>query len=412
MIESIPIQENIELGLQLMPNAQKVCIIVDEGMLSDKIRKVFYELEDRYPQLSFDEINAASLSSAKFQGAIRRASNDSILIYGYVGFDGDGKSYSEGELSELFADNSSVPVLCFVEGAVGDGMLGGCTISRRTAGEKIAYIANKIMTGVDPASVSLGPDSSQVYVLDEQVVKKYNLRADVLSEDVTWVNKREGYFERNREMLLPACVVLLAMLALVFYLVSDNVKRRKLMKELEEARTILESASQHDFLTRLPNRSKFMQDFEETLSAGVPCTIMMLDIDDFKHINDTYGHLAGDDALKELAARLKGLQSQILTPYRFAGDEFILILKSNQTRIVQNTAHDCRECFRKPFTIAGQSAKVGGSIGVASYPQDADNVEDLIICADDAMYEVKKHGKGNVAFYEAKDAKVHEENSK
>ena len=70
------------------------------------------------------------------------------------------------------------------------------------------------------------------------------------------------------------------------------------------------------------------------IGEQMPCTIMMIDIDEFKKINDTYGHTAGDEALKEVAARLKGLQSQILTPYRFAGDEFILIIKSKQNKIV------------------------------------------------------------------------------
>ena len=70
--------------------------------------------------------------------------------------------------------------------------------------------------------------------------------------------------------------------------------RRKLLSELEGTRTILESASQHDFLTGLHNRSKFVEDLSQMIGQEVPCTVIMLDIDDFKNINDVYGHAAGD----------------------------------------------------------------------------------------------------------------------
>ena len=146
-----------------------------------------------------------------------------------------------------------------------------------------------------------------------------------------------------------------------------------------------------------------MSDINQLVEEKRPCTVLMIDIDDFKNINDTMGHTAGDDALIQVAARLKEMESQILTPYRYAGDEFILILKSNQGKIVEKTAYQCRQVFAKPFVLDGNKAKICGSIGVASYPQDTDNVEQLIIYADDAMYRVKKNGKNDFAYYHAKE---------
>ena len=144
-----------------------------------------------------------------------------------------------------------------------------------------------------------------------------------------------------------------------------------------------------------------MEDLESTIAEKIPCTIMMIDIDEFKKINDTYGHTAGDIALKEVAARLKKLESQILTPYRFAGDEFIIIIKSAQSKIVDKTAFQCKELFGIPFIFGGGERKVYGSIGIASYPKDAEDAEHLIICADHAMYRIKRSGKNNFAYYES-----------
>lgn len=107
-----------------------------------------------------------------------------------------------------------------------------------------------------------------------------------------------------------------------------------------------------------------MDDLYELIEAEIPCTIIMLDIDNFKHINDTYGHTAGDEALQQLAERMKALQTPIFTPYRLAGEEMM----------------------------------IGGSMGVAEYPADAADAEQLFVRADAAMYAVKRHGKNNVAF--------------
>ena len=143
-----------------------------------------------------------------------------------------------------------------------------------------------------------------------------------------------------------------------------------------------------------------MKDLEQLIGARIPCTVMMLDIDNFKKINDTYGHTAGDEALQQVANRLKDMQSQILTSYRFAGDEFILILRSSQSMLVEKTAYQCRQVFAKDVTLCGTKRRIGGSIGIASYPKDTDNLEQLIVCADDAMYKVKKNGKNDFAYYE------------
>lgn len=89
----------------------------------------------------------------------------------------------------------------------------------------------------------------------------------------------------------------------------------------------------------------------------------------------------------------------MLIPYRFAGGEFIIILKSSQHKIVEKEAFRCHQFFEKPFWFAGEERKIGGRIGVASYPADARDIEHLINCADDAMYHIKKSGKNNFGFY-------------
>lgn len=261
-----------------------------------------------------------------------------------------------------------------------------------------AQMASSIVKGTDPARLSVA-DSPNIYYINEEVMRKYDLDMDRLPGNTQIINHKVTFVEKYGNILIPMVIFVIAMAAILSIVIYDNLRRRKLMQELEGTRSILESASQHDFLTGLHNRSKFVEDLTRLIQQEIPCTVFMLDIDDFKNINDVYGHAAGDEALKQVAERMRAMQSQILTPYRYAGDEFIMILLSEQGKIVEKTAYGCRRVFTDNFIIRGEKHKVTGSIGIASYPKDADSVEQLIICADKAMYLVKKSGKNKFAFF-------------
>lgn len=404
VLEKLSVDKNIELGLRLNPDAKKVVAILDNSITGEVERKRFYKSAESYPELTFTEINASELTSTQLRRELKKVSDDSILIYVVMTEDASGKQYTNKESIRLISDNAAVPALRMVEGGIGEGLLGGNVVSMYKSGEIAANIAVSIAGGRDSGQINV-MDSPNIYCVDQLVMNKFGLDMSLLPEETQIINEQKNFFERNQEAMVPSAMLIIFLIIVILWVCIDNFRRRRLMKELEEARGIMESASQHDFLTGIPNRSKFMEDLETTIASGKPCTIMMIDIDDFKHINDNYGHTAGDDALRELAHRLKQMQSQILTPYRFAGDEFILLIRSEQKKIVEKTAYECRNLFSKSFVLAGTEMKVCGSIGISSYPRDAQDAEQLIINADDAMYEVKKSGKNNFAFYHAQNEK-------
>ncbi len=398
VVEQLSLEKNIDFGRQLFPNAGKVVAILDESITGNANRESFYACAEKYPDMEFCEINASALSSEELSRQIGEVGQDSIFIYIIMTEDASGKLYSDREAIKMIVDHAKVPAMRMVEASVGEGLLGGNMVSMYKSGEIVADIAMQLIQGADCGNIAVA-ESPNVYCVDEQVMEKFGLDMSVLPEGTQIVNHQPDFWERNREVLLPGSILVGAMLIITLWVTFDNLRRRRLLAELEEARGIMESASLHDFLTGLPNRSKFMKDLETAVNGKVPCTILMLDIDDFKHINDTYGHTAGDEALKQLADRLKAMHSNILMSYRFAGDEFIMLLKSNQSNMIEKTAYQSRQLFTKPFRLAGEDRKVCGSIGVATYPSDADDIEQLIVCADDAMYQVKKSGKNNFAYY-------------
>ena len=402
VVEKLSLEKNIEFGLQINPTAKRVVAILDDTITGEAERKRFYSVASKYPQLEFAEINTSQLTTSQLKTSLKAVTKSSILIYVVMTEDASNKQYTNAESVELLVKYAGVPAIRMVEGGIGDGLLGGNVVSMYKSGQIAAQMALKILNGADADSIDIVTESPNIYCVDAAIMEKFDISLKLLPEGTDILNRKETFFEKHGKIIVPAIVVIALLTAIIIYGVFDIRKRKKLTEQLAEVSKIMESASQHDFLTGIPNRNKLMQDLTEIIESQMPCVVIMVDIDDFKTINDTLGHSAGDEALRHLGSRLKSMQSQILTPYRYAGDEFIIVLKSVQEKLVEKTVHECQQIFFTPFPLAGQKRNVYGSIGVASYPQDATELEQLINCADEAMYHVKKSGKNDFAFYTKK----------
>ncbi len=162
----------------------------------------------------------------------------------------------------------------------------------------------------------------------------------------------------------------------------------------------------HDQLTGLPNRVLFEDRFQqEVLRAqrhGGIVVLMVMDLDRFKPVNDTYGHQAGDQLLQTVAQRLLGCVRKTDTVVRFGGDEFVLLLAEVNDRrfreLVASKAAHVIDAISQPVEIAGNVVTVGASIGISCYPEDGDSLRTLLHAADEAMYLVKQQGRNGYRF--------------
>lgn len=399
IVEKLSLEKNIEMGKNFYPEAKKVVAILDDSITGQAERKAFYAEAGNYPELEFTEINTSELTSKELALAISKVKKDSILLFCVMTEDASGRQYTNTESIRFIAKYANVPAFRTVDGGIGEGLLGGSVASMQQSGETAAEIAMEIIHGKSVGDIDIVMESPDVYYIDESVMEKFGLDMSLVPEDAIIVHHRADFWERNKEVLLPGIAIMIVLGLIICWMLYDNFKRRKLMLELEEARAIMESAAQHDFLTGIANRSKFIEDLHAYLAEETECTVMMLDIDNFKQINDTYGHTAGDEAVKQLAERMKAIRTTDFIPYRFAGDEFIFLLKGSQKDVVDRAVLRCRQMFEKPFVLSGEKHWLGGSIGVAAYPENATNAEQLVIYADHAMYHVKKSGKNDVAFF-------------
>jgi len=159
-------------------------------------------------------------------------------------------------------------------------------------------------------------------------------------------------------------------------------------------------SSTHDALTDLPNRRLFEDRLIMALAhatrTGEKISVMMLDLDNFKDVNDNLGHSVGDKLLIEVSKILSELLRKSDTVARMGGDEFMIILRDTKgTNCNHIVARKIMQSLSEPIEIDGHSMKVTTSIGIACYPEHGDDVESLTRLSDIAMYEAKRKGKNN-----------------
>jgi diguanylate cyclase (GGDEF)-like protein/PAS domain S-box-containing protein len=201
---------------------------------------------------------------------------------------------------------------------------------------------------------------------------------------------------------------------LVDGIVADVTERRRASDALEQARRELHHIAFHDSLTSLPNRAAFQESLDEAIGNGPERTcavaVLFIDLDNFKLINDSFGHAAGDELLCAVAGRLQGATRAADIVARQGGDEFLVLLADIEPPDIppdpdyarsaaEIVAKKIRRTLRAPFVVSGVEIFVNASIGVSIYPDDAPDTETLLKHADAAMYRAKDAGRDTHALY-------------
>ncbi|HVW70209.1 MAG TPA: diguanylate cyclase, partial [Steroidobacteraceae bacterium] len=193
---------------------------------------------------------------------------------------------------------------------------------------------------------------------------------------------------------VPAVAVLSITTILLVYDAHLESRTRKHNAQLERANAKLEHAATHDALTGLPNRVLLADRLAQATAQGERHSrgfaVLVVDLDRFKAINDSLGHIAGDDMLKEVAHRLNHLLRKADTLARLGGDEFVLVLNEiSGPRDAESVATKVLGALAEPVTLSGLDVQISASIGVSIFPEDGLEAETLLQHADAAMYHAK-----------------------
>lgn len=197
---------------------------------------------------------------------------------------------------------------------------------------------------------------------------------DFIYKNITWVDGRE-----------------------VFMCVAHDVTEKKMYQKK------IERQAYTDFLTGLYNRLCCERDLakyvDEAKRTGLEGAVLYMDLDDFKHINDSLGHQYGDVLLKSIANGMQNVQGIRSSCYRMGGDEFVIIVPPEQYEMLDEIVEGLKAVFDRPWFIKDVDYYCTMSMGIVHFPTEGEGVDELVKKADIAMYEAKKTGKNRVAVY-------------
>jgi diguanylate cyclase (GGDEF)-like protein len=435
VIEEYFIKENIELGMKFNKNATKVVAIVDDTLTGIGDRNQFYQYEEEYEKLDFFDINVSEYTFKELEQVFQELDEDTILFYLSMYKDKENNNLTINEAVDILREYTNVPVYRAGVGGVGRGVLGGKMVSYVKSGEIAAKMVLEYFQGTSIESIEMVENTPYEYVFDYNIIKKYKIDEDLIPKDSILINKNISFYEQNKSLVRNTLVVIVFLLAISITLSIDNIKRRKIEKELKDSNEELsqiyeeltaselelrtqydtiqkhaneieiynkkyEHLANHDYVTDLPNRMNFINRLRKEISAGNSGTVVMLDIDDFKRINDTLGHVFGDKMIIEISNKLSVIADKQLFVSRFGGDEF-LILISNEDNVeeIEKCIKKIMRQFEEALILNYEENYVSFSIGITQFPKDSTDVDRLIMNADTAMYKVKHSGKNNYMFY-------------
>jgi diguanylate cyclase (GGDEF)-like protein len=237
----------------------------------------------------------------------------------------------------------------------------------------------------------------------------YALISDILADTA---RQSVQTFDAVYRLLFAAMMIVLA--ASVIFIFQPMIRRvEQRTRELMTARNEMAYLAAHDRLTGLRNRVFLTDHFEHMIEnarrRNERVGVLHLDLDDFKGINDTYGHMAGDHVLRTIANRIKEVVRAADIAARLGGDEFVILLNSpGAAADMSGVANRIIESVNRPIEYERVVFRVGASIGISIFPEDSEKPNDLLVDADLALYRAKAEGRGCVRFFSSDLRQEHE----
>jgi diguanylate cyclase (GGDEF)-like protein/PAS domain S-box-containing protein len=267
------------------------------------------------------------------------------------------------------------------------------------------YSANEAK-GQNPSILKSGRHSNEFYEKMWRDLAQYGL----------W--RGEIYNKRKNGEIYPEHLSVSAIKndeGIITHYISHFVDITNIKQAEAEAR----HQASHDFLTQLPNRKSMIEKLNEEIARshrhGFVSALMFIDLDDFKRLNDTNGHTAGDKLLIEVAQRLKANVREEDFVARISGDEFCVILVEiaeeyeAAAEVTSSIAEKLLTALSKPYAIDSISASIGASIGIRLFPESGEDADEIIRQADASMYKAKEAGKNRFVFFDEKiQQRIHE----
>lgn len=414
--ERIFVEETIEIAIEQNPKVDTVICLLDDSLTGQGDMRQFYKAISKYPNIECKSISISRLSMNQLAEVLFDIPKNSIIICVSSLQDyAHSHSVTGYELVNFIQGHTyGIPIYRTNEVGIGAGFVGGIVYDHYNAAREACDTAMQIINGgKTPSDFPLSMEMNGRWVFDWSVLKKYNLNVSTLPRKTVFVNKEKTFFENNRSIILPFILICISMLGFIVVtsvnytksrkansvMVMMNKRMRQTNKELVASKTKLTYIANNDSLTGLPNRAYAEKEINRFIHSGVPFSIFLMDVDDFKNYNDTYTHACGDFVLKEYGRRLSSLT--INNEYfaaRYGGDEFILVHKCGHIDKNSDELEKLHKLMNESVEFNGLTLDITATLGFADSDPEL-TYDELLTNADIAMYEAKMAGKGTIVAF-------------
>ena len=389
IVESLDFEGNYNLMRALFPNRDRFNVIIDASVAGQGDYVEFMKFKELHPELQSHVINTSYYTADGLKELFGSLGSEDIILFLDFTMDGERNSYSLQNASELISQCApEVPIFRVASADIGHGVLGGISYSYYESGVMAGDIAKQILLGRSPDEFSLVDDRLTSPVFEQRAMDKFGVKYSRLPFGSTIINEHRNLarFYRENKVISNLTIIIAILLVAIILLLFMTARRRK-------------KAIRTDFLTQMPNRKKLMEDINQVIKDGSSYGVIMLDVDHYKYINDTYGHKVGDEVIAEMGERLKSLSGNGLSFARLGGDEFCGLFTSTGKLKGELICKDIVKCIKKDFKTSAGRLKVTVSIGCAMYPVDTKEIDTVMECADKALYITKENGRNGYTLF-------------
>lgn len=396
--------------------------------------------------LGLNIIDSGNYSSSDIFEKISQLDDTFIVLMGSYTVGANGTVHVPEQVVRRISDISPVPVYHLYDFMYQYGTVGGSLIRGENQGYQAGLIAVRILQGEDINSIPFYDGKTTELIFDYQQMARHNFSMELLPTGSTVENKPFSFYEAYKDLVQKTVALIVVLLTLIGLQITNISKRKIVEKELrdkneelsqiyeeisaseEELRTnynellcnqqqlkesqqkykeqelIIRKMAYYDALTGLPNRAFLLEEvtiaITKTVGSNEKAGLIFVDINNFKNINDTFGHIFGDKVLRMAAFRITSRSGgSEITVARLGGDEFVILICGDKQMIIDQ-AERVLNVFRNPMSIEQHLIHLTVSAGISFAPEHGTSFDELIKCADTAMYKAKAKGKGNYLIFD------------
>ncbi len=394
--EVIDIERNYKLMQELFPDRKTLVAIVDATISGQGDFVEFMKFKDAHPDLKTRIINTSYYTANGIKDVLNELGEDDIILFLDFSIDGESNLYPLQTAASFISKNTTnVPIFRVGSANIEHGVLGGLSYSYYDAGLMAGSMARKILLGEDPDSMPLVTSSISTPFFEQGQMDIFNLKSKDLPIGSVVLNERQTlttFYRDNKTVSNLVMLTALLLIIVIGLLLGSNRRRYKLIRT--------------DYLTQLPNRTFITERIAKAVESKKSYGIIMMDVDHFKGINDTKGHQVGDEILAGVAKRLKEFSGRNITFARLGGDEFSAIISKPDKEKVIRICEKIVTRMQDDFETSIGTIKITVSLGCALYPEDVDDINEVMEYADKALYVTKEHGRNGFHLFSQNDISV------